>query len=143
MSISTDRRPERVAIATQSDQNRRQGFRDKTERRLGLAEHLPDADRIMLEQVLGQGISMAELARLTGRKPDEIRRRVARLIKHVEQPIYRFLILHAELLDGPTRRTAERVIFGVRSLRAAADELGISLHQVRQHMRTVMALARL
>ena len=143
MSNAADRRPERIATATDRDLRRKQAIRDKTEHRLRLAEHLPEPDRLLLEQVLGQGVPMAKIARLTGRRPGDIRRRVVKLINHMDKPLYRFLIVHGDLLDPRTPRTAERVIFGVRSLRATADDLGLSLHRVRQHMRTVTALNRL
>ncbi len=143
MSTATARRPERVAAATERDQRRRINLRERVERRLALAEHLPKADRLLLQQVLEKGLPVAQLARLMGRRPQQLRRRIRKLIRHMEQPIYRFMILHADLLSPDTRRTAELVVFGVRSLRQAADELNLSLHQVREHMITVRAIGRL
>ncbi len=122
---------------------RRERRRDEHDRLLDLAKQLPDADRLLLEQVYRQGQSFADLARLMGQREWQLRRRVARLLRRIRKPQYRFLLQRGDLLDKPVRRCAELAYFKELSLRTIAMITGQSLHQVRRHMHDFQVIRRL
>ncbi len=132
-------RPEWVDAQARRREHQRGGY----ERLLELAQPLPDADRLLLEQVYRQGQTFADLARLMGQREWTLRRRVARLVKRMRQPQYRFLLKRRDLLDKPVRRCAELAYFQAYSLRRIAQVTGQSLHQVRRCMHDFQVVSRL
>lgn len=134
--------PSIIACATGSAVRRRTHPRDRAEAVLAAAEHLPDADRALIEQVYRHGLSMSELTRLLHLPRERVRRRVRKLLQIMDQPLYRYLALHLELFDEPVRRTARLVVFAGMSMRQVARRTNVSLHTVREHMHTVRAVAR-
>ena len=104
--------------------------------------HLEESDRLLVEQVYRHGVQIADVARLSGRSPKNLRRRVDKLLKHMNGPLFSFMLAHGGLLSGATRRTAELVILKGYSLRRASEINNQSLHQTRRHMQTVQALAQ-
>lgn len=131
-----------ASIATVDGFESRRVHRDWAERLVDRSAHLPSRDRVLIEQVYGNGVSMTDVARLTGEPARRVQRRVSALVRRVESPLYKFMIVHGESLDQPIRRTAQCVVFEGMSLRAAARVCGVSLHRVRQRIQFVRALAR-
>jgi DNA-directed RNA polymerase specialized sigma24 family protein len=120
---------------------RRTDRRDRVERLLALSEHLPPSDRLLLRQVFERGNTVADIARLAGTCPRKLRRRLRALIRRTRDPLFRHFILHQDLLPPPARRSVQLHILQGKSLRAAADLTGHSLHQVRQHLLIARTLA--
>lgn len=116
--------------------------RSQVECLLDRACRLGDRDRLLVQQVLRHGISMADIARLADLKPQQVRRRLRTLLQRMRSPLFIFLDSHAQGLPRDTRLVAQRIVFGGQSLRAAAADLNLSLHQVRQHMRSLHTLAQ-
>ena len=116
--------------------------RERAETILAAAEHLPPADRTLIEQVYRHGLSWSQLTDLLGLPRDRVRRRVRKLLKIMDDPLYRFLAGHLDLFDPPVQRTARLVVFAGLSMRRVARLTGASLHTVRAPMHTVRALAR-
>jgi DNA-directed RNA polymerase specialized sigma24 family protein len=117
--------------------------RKDVEQVLELAQHLPEADRLLIEQIYRHGRPAAELARLLGCRPRLVQRRVSILLKRLRQPLFRFLVNHQQLLPRDLRPIARRAVFEGCSLRRTAQLTGRSLHHIRQDMRTVQMLAQL
>lgn len=116
--------------------------RSLTERCVALAERLPADQRVLVHQVLDRGLTFNEIATLAGCTPAHVRRRYKRCLTRLSDPLFAFLEFHARSLSPDERRTAQAVLYRGLSLRAAAAELGLSLHAVRMHMRSLRALAR-
>jgi len=127
--------------ATQSGVDRRHERRDHIESLLGLADHLDERDRLLVEQVYRYGLSLAALARLTGRSQKAVRGRLKKLSQRVRSPVFGYVVVQGEALPARTRQVAEEVVVRCRSLRGAAAHLGLSLHAVREQMAAVRALA--
>lgn len=130
-----------IEYVAQADAQNTLRRRRQIEHILALAQHLDEADRLLIEQVFGQGMPVAKLARLAGKPARRLQRRVQVLVQHMNQPIFTFIVSHRDLLPRPARASAEMVLLRRRSLRAAARSTGLSLHRVRQHVRTVQAMA--
>lgn len=117
--------------------------RQAADRLCARASYLPAGDRLVIEQVYQRGLSVTEVARLRGTSPRRMQRRVARLLCRMRQPAFAFVAERGDLLPREVRATARRVVLSGMSLRRTAEATGQTLHQVRQHMRTVQALARI
>ncbi len=132
-----------VTTASYPAMERRIQRRDQVEYLLSVAEHLPRADQVLIEQAYGQGTSVADLARLAGRSRRAVQTRLARLTKRIRQPMFAYVVLHGDLLPSEARRVARLVVLHGYSLRHTAAALDRSLHYVREQMHTIRALARL
>ena len=110
---------------------------------LSRAEHLPDADRVLIEQFLGQGYSISQLARFSGTPVRQMHRRVHSVIKRLQNKDFIAISTQFELLPKESRPTARMVVLNGMSMRRAAEAMGLSLHQVRKHMDMVHATVRL
>ncbi|WP_428387549.1 sigma factor-like helix-turn-helix DNA-binding protein [Mucisphaera sp.] len=132
-----------ITRATQKNLSARVSQRSHAERVLRLAPLLPSDERLLLEQVYRHGLSIADLARLTGLPPRTLQRRIRNIVKRLNSDLFRFVAAQEDILPRTVRPTARRVAIHGRSLRAAARESGLTLHRVREHMRIVQALARL
>lgn len=134
--------PAQMELATETDRQRLRPARDRTERLLRLAEHLPARERLLLEQTLGQGLAATDIARIAGKRPDTIRRQIAQLLARLDSPMYRFVASRFDLLPRELQSTARRHILEGMSLRRTAELLDMSLHQVRQHRKSIETLSR-
>ncbi len=130
-----------IEIATEAGLARRHRRRERVERLLDRAVHLEESDRLLIEQVYRHGVGIVDVARLSGQSPKNLRRRVDKLLKHINGPLFSFMLAHSDLLSEATRRTADLVVLKGCSLRRASEISNQSLHQTRQHMQIVQALA--
>jgi DNA-directed RNA polymerase specialized sigma24 family protein len=106
-------------------------MRGTIERLLDLAEHLPDPDRALLRGIYDRGMTAAELARVLGRRPRGIRRRIQCLVERVGSPRFTFIVRNRRRWPKERRCIAEMVFLQGRSQREAAESLGIGVHRVR------------
>ena len=119
---------------------RREAAETIVERAAALAER----DRGLLEAVYAKGHTVQEVARLLGQtQPSEVRqlrKRVRRLVTRVSDP--RFIFVLASCKQWPTsqRKVAERCVLRGESMRAAAADLGLSLHLIRQQCLRIDAM---
>lgn len=116
--------------------------RDQVEKMLELAQHLETRDRLLFEQVYRYGQRVSDVARVAGCDAARLRRRIHRIIKQLRSPMFRFLIQHERLLTEPVRKTARQVVLRRKTLRQTAALVDRPLHEVRQHMASLRALAR-
>ncbi|MBY0398427.1 MAG: hypothetical protein K2X91_18425, partial [Thermoleophilia bacterium] len=111
-------------------------------------EFLPAADRALLLAIYEQGRSLVELAPIMGLEPRSIGRRVRRLVRRISQPAFALAALRSAgwaARDGEWRdlgRVARACVLEGQTLRAAARSLKMSVHAVRRHRETVIAMAR-
>ena len=116
--------------------------RRRVEELLTLCQHLPAPQRLLVEQRFRAGLDATQMARMSGCDPRRLQRRLRSLIRRVRHPLFAYLVTHGPLLPPDCRRVGEAVVFRGLSLRAAARELRLSLHAVRQQMRALRIWAR-
>lgn len=118
---------------------RRRRQRDMVEAVVARAAWLPDAERALLEAVYRDGRSARALAGLLGENPRLVRARVRRAVKRVLDPRFAFVVRNRGRWTTSRRRVATECLLNGRSIRGAADSLGLSLHTVRLHRAAVEA----
>lgn len=128
---------------------RRRRRRDHTARLVERAVWLPPRDRALIEAVFHHGRTVTDLAKLTGDSPRSLRRHVRQLAARLVSPRFLFVVHHRDLWTASRRRVGTACFIEGLSLRAAAGQLGMSLHTVRRHTdaieaayETVLAAAR-
>lgn len=119
---------------------RRRHARELTEAVLSGSKYLDEQDRALLEAVYERGIPASHLARLRDEPARTVRRRVRKLAERIASPAFNFVLLHKDAWTPTRRRVAERCVLGGVSMRAAAEQLGTSLHNVRKEMNAINAL---
>ena len=115
--------------------------REQTDQLLKRAAYLAPNDRLVIEQVYRNGVAIKDLAGLTGNPPRSMRRRIVRLLRRLNSPLYSVAISKGHRLDEATYRTVQLVVCQGLSLRQASASTGYSLHRVRQHIRQLYELA--
>ena len=113
------------------------GVREMSERILGRAEYLEPADRALLEQVLERGVPPRQIAVLSGVSTRTVQRRVRNLMRRLTDPRVVCVLGEHRKWDRPTRAVALGVWVRGWTLRQTAARLGLTLHNVRQHVLTV------
>lgn len=105
-----------------------------------LAQWLPDAERALVTAVYEDGGSIGRVAHLTGRDPSEIRRALAQLIDRVSTPAYAFVVVNRSRWPAARARVGTACWLEGRSVRGAAQSLGLSIYEVRIHREAIRAL---
>lgn len=133
----------RLSQVASTAHSRRQIKRAQIDELLALAEFLPRGERLLIEQVLGQGTPVSTLARLYQRPTRQLQRQVVSVVKRMSNKLFKFVALQMHTLPAESRTVARNVVLHGLSLRQTARKTGYSLHHVRNHMNTVHATARL
>lgn len=119
---------------------RRRHSRDLADEVLRRAPSLPDCDAALLRAVYADHADLSELAALTRTNVRALRRRLSQLVHRAMSDEFAFVAQRARTWPDTRRRVAEAVFLGGLSYRRAGDELGLSLHCVRQHCATIAAM---
>lgn len=119
----------------------RLGRRDRVETLLKWSEYLAEEDRLLVEAVYRDGRTVRELGKLAGRPPHHVARRLARVIRRLRSPIFRFVALRDGALPPPAQPVARLVVLEGRSLREASSATRQPLHRVREHLVTTRSIA--
>lgn len=119
---------------------RRNAGRELAELLARRAEVLEPQDRELIRLHFGEGLTAVALARVRGEAPRRLRAKLRRLASRLVSP--RFEAVLRRRADWPRRRrmVASAVILRGHSFRDTAEELGLTLHQVRREMSVVEAL---
>jgi DNA-directed RNA polymerase specialized sigma24 family protein len=115
-------------------------LRDAAERILDLADHLAAPDRALLRGIYDRGMTAADLARVLGRRPRGVRRRVQRLVQRIGSPRFMFIVRNRRRWPKVRRSIAEMVFLQGRSQRDAAETLGLGVHRVRREVDRIRLL---
>ncbi len=116
---------------------------DAHARRLAeFATFLPPADAALMRSIFADGRPATQIAKLLGKPPRWIQRRVARLARRCLKPEFAFVALNIADMDPTLTRVATLCVLQGRSVRAVAEELGLSQHLVRTLRSSVMSMAR-
>ncbi|MFG0326942.1 MAG: hypothetical protein ACF8SC_06710 [Phycisphaerales bacterium JB037] len=118
---------------------RRRRRRDLAEAILDRASWLPPDDRALIEAVYRDGRSAREVAALAGTTPRIVRTRLRRVVTRVMSDRFRFVVLARSSWTRTRRLVAESCVLCGRSMRQAAEELGVTLHTVRRHVQAIDA----
>jgi hypothetical protein len=110
---------------------------------LVLAEYLPSADRVLLEQVLAGDLPISQIAKLYQQPARHLQRKAQSIIKRLSNKHFKFVAIQMKTLPPDVRTTARYVIIQGLSMRKTAQISGMTLHRVRKDMNTVHATARL
>ena len=102
------------------------------------AAWLGEADEVLLLAVYRDGQSAAEIARLRGEDVRRTRRRIRNAVTRVFDPRLAFVVSRANAWSRSRRRVARSLFQHGRSIRQAAHELGLTIHQVRRHRDAVL-----
>lgn len=119
---------------------RRKRQRTVTDELVRRAELLGPADAELLCAVYRDGRSPADLARLMGVNPRTVRVRIRRLIARLNDPLTLFVAARRRDWPRARSRVATALICHGKPMRRAARELGLTLHQIRQHESTIRTL---
>lgn len=120
---------------------RRRHARRVVEQLVAAAAALPDPERILIQTAYADGRPVTEIAKLRGEDPRSLRRRIRTLVRRVLTPEFAYVALHRAAWPRTRRRVGELCVLEGRSLREAAEVLDVSLHAVRRHRDTIIALA--
>lgn len=107
-----------------------------------LAVELPADERALVLARYADGRSSAEIAALAGCSRFLIERKLRRLTTRMARPEYVFLAPRLLQLDPMQRSIARACFIEGRSIRAAALQLNISQHALREGRAVLLALVR-
>lgn len=126
--------------ALEASDRRRRTTREFAEMVVSRSEWLLPADRALIRAVYEDDRPAAEAARLCGVRPDSIRRRMKTLIARMTTPAYALVATGRGSWPPKMRKVATACFLHGLTMRAAAEELEMSLHDVRRHRDAVQAL---
>jgi len=122
-----------------SDLRRRRG-RDLVAALVERAAYLPQDERELILAVYRDSRKIIEVAALLNEPPRRLRTRVRKLVKRLLDPRFAFVARNREHWPRTRRRVGTmRILFG-RTMRQTATDLGLTLHQIRQHEAAIHAL---
>lgn len=105
--------------------------REVGERALQHIRWLEPADRVLIQLLAAEGRSLRDLATLMGEPRRSLTRRASRLLARVLSEEFVAVARALDHMHRITRRVAIACVLQGKSLRAAAGELRLSLHNVR------------
>lgn len=113
-------------------------------RLLNLAGLLPDTDRRIVLAALVDGLSFAQIARLTALSWGAVRRRYLAAVNRLNSTNTRLFSQHLLRLTAPERELAVAAFVAGMSYRKLAGRFGVTLHAIRTRLARLRAqLARL
>lgn len=113
--------------------------RQVSERLMRRAFHLCPEDRALVHGVYRAGLSSVELANLTGCSPQTVRRRLRRLMQHLNSDMFAFILTSRGQWSPPRRKVAQLLYLQRLPLRETVRRSGLSMHTVRKHGAAIAA----
>ncbi len=104
------------------------------------AEYLERDERECVLAMFRDGKSAADIARLRNQPPRAVRKTIRRAVARLNDPSFMFVVRAAPSWSPTRRRVAHAIFRAGRSIRQAAHELNLSVHEVRRHRDAVLAL---
>jgi DNA-directed RNA polymerase specialized sigma24 family protein len=115
--------------------------REHVERLVEMAEHLEEADAALIRAVYERGLGVTELARAVGQRRQRIQRRLGRLVRRISSRSFGVVVRNRGRWPEPRRLVGELIVLRGLTQREAARRAGLSVHEVRQHIASIRALA--
>lgn len=125
--------------AVRADFRRRRG-REFSEFILARAEHLPPADRELIQAIYSTGRPVKAVAQLMGAPSRSLGRRCKRIVNRLLTPVFAFVVLHEASWSPAMRGVAQKIIIEGRTQRQAAAALGLTYHTVRRVHDAIVAM---
>lgn len=119
---------------------RRRRSRELSELLVAAAEWTAPEDRAVIHAIYRDGMTARALAELRQVPARVVRRQVRRLASRLLSPRYLFVVRNRDHWPSLRRRVATVCVVHGRTMRQAAEFLGVSLHTVRREMSIVDAL---
>lgn len=107
------------------------------------ARHLPDEERVLIDDIYEHEIPIFLIARRTGEDPRAVSRRVRRITRRLLDPRFRFVAEHRSAWRPTQSTVAKACVLDGLSIREAARRLDLSRHTVRRHKEAIDALFEL
>lgn len=124
--------------STAADLRRRN--RDLAEEIVARAEHLDPVQRELVRAVFRDGRPAKEIAVLLGAPSRAVRFRLHRIVQRIMTDEYLFVARNIHKWSETRRQVALATFINGLTLRAAAEQLGMSIHAVRRHHQAVIVL---
>jgi len=124
-------------------ERRRVVGRGQAEMLLERAAYLPLAERLLVEQSVGQGQTIDELAVLARIPVPRLRRKLGCLRRRLADPCFLLATRYAERLPAAVRPVARSLYVDGLTLRQCARRHHLTLHGVRQALAAARALLML
>src|SRR5258705_9475315 len=102
---------------------RRRRRRDVAEMLCRRAEYLPLMDRTLVQVVYGDGRTAAEIARIRGQRPEDVRRRLRLVVKRISTAPYEYVGAARAAWPPKMRSVATEYFLNGRSMRQIARDL--------------------
>lgn len=119
---------------------RHRAFRERAEDQVALAEWLHPTERALIESVFDRGMTVSQLALMSGDDPRLLQRRLRRLLRRMNSREFREVIRRADTWPVTRRRVAQACILQGLTLRGAAEQLRLSIHTVREQLAIIRAV---
>ena len=131
---------ERLGDEPDRDGDLRQNRSRQVQLLLNLGDLLTNDDRALVEAIYMRGMTAAEFARAARTRPRTVQRRLWRLSRRVNTPVFRLVAVRCNALPPLCRAIGRRVVLRGESQRSVAASLGVSLHRVRQELTSLRTL---
>lgn len=122
---------------------RRTYKRVNAQRLLERAEYLPQVERLLIEQTLGQGMTVESLAVLQRVSANSLTQKLRRLRERLADPCFILATQFADRLPEGLRPVARSFYGDALTLQACAVRHELTLHQLRQALYSVRCLLML
>lgn len=107
------------------------------------ARHLPDEERVLIDDIFEHATPVSVIARRSGEDPRAVSRRVRRITRRLLDPRFRFVAEHRTAWRPTQSKVAKACVLEGLSIREASKRLGLSRHTVRRHKEAIDALFEL
>ena len=104
------------------------------------AQHLPEAEKNLIDAVFLRGDPIAKVAREVAADPRRLSRQVHRIAHRVLDPRFRYVAAHQSRWRPTRRKVASACVLEGLSIRDAAEKLRLSQYTVRKHKEAIDAL---
>lgn len=104
------------------------------------AEHLVSDERECVLAMFRDGKPATDIARIRNEPPRAVRKTIRRAVARINDPAFMYVVRASPRWSPTKRRVAHAIFRAGRSIRQAADELNLSVHEVRRHRDAILAL---
>lgn len=122
--------------------HRASDHRGAAEYLVAAAEYFDADDQALIEHIYDRGCRVVEVARLRNETARDVRRRLHRLARRANQPLFRYVVACYKLIPSDIRTSADLIVLKGHTMAEAARLQNISHYHVRRHIQILRALSR-